>query len=304
MRSTYRYPRTCAWVISYRVLARTRGRGTRQWTRECSTSWNWYSSGSRARVAGSPATCRWSSICIPGSERRPTIGTSPARRATAATSSATRSTWPSMPTATARSTGKTPGSSPPPWTPSKPNTPSWLAVWECTPAADIVILTCISTCEAAAFAGTADAVIAVDDMNETLRDRILRKLDTLPDERGYQFLDYIEFLESRYAQKTSQTPNVFQRFAEGVEDSLRAGRVSATGIAETMGLLSKAMGVLQGVAAAGKSVASDVMEVAARTASRAAPTDRPDGGAEVPSPPASPPNGAQSQAEKSTGGAP
>src|SRR5690348_17544186 len=71
-------------------------------------------------------------------------------------------------------------------------------------------------------------------MNETLRDRILRKLDTLPDERGYQFLDYIEFLESRYAQKTSQTPNVFQRFAEGVEDSLRAGRVSATGIAETI----------------------------------------------------------------------
>ncbi|HSC32007.1 MAG TPA: DUF2281 domain-containing protein [Gemmatimonadaceae bacterium] len=144
-------------------------------------------------------------------------------------------------------------------------------------------------------------------MNETLRDRLLRKLDTLPDERGYQVLDYLEFLESRYAQKTAQTPNVFQRFAEGVEDSLRAGRVSATGIAETMGLLSKAMGVLQGVAAAGKSVASDVMEVAARTASRAASTDRADEPAsEDGAPPASPaapssPNGTQSQ--DSTGGA-
>jgi len=143
-------------------------------------------------------------------------------------------------------------------------------------------------------------------MNETLRDRLLRKLDTLPDERGYQVLDYVEFLESRYAQKTAQTPNVFQRFAEGVEDSLRAGRVSATGIAETMGLLNKAMGVLQGVAAAGKSVASDVMEVAARTASRAASTDRADepvseNGAPSPAAAPSSPNGTQSQ--EPTGGA-
>lgn len=134
-------------------------------------------------------------------------------------------------------------------------------------------------------------------MNETLRDRLLRKLDTLPDERGYQLLDYVEFLESRYAQKTAQTPNVFQRFAEGVEDSLRAGRVSATGIAETMGLLNKAMGVLNGVAAAGKSVASDVIEVAARTASRAATVDRPEDAAapiDQPDTVEPPPNGTQS----------
>lgn len=115
-------------------------------------------------------------------------------------------------------------------------------------------------------------------MNESLRDRIVRTLDTLSDERGYQVLDYVEFLQSRYAQKTAQTPNVFQRFAEGVEDSLRAGRVSASTIAETMGLLNRAMGVLQGVAAAGKSVATDVMEVAARTASLATSGDRPANG--------------------------
>lgn len=104
-------------------------------------------------------------------------------------------------------------------------------------------------------------------MNESLRDRILRRLETLSDERGYQVLDYVEFLESKYAEKTAQSPNVFQRFTEGVEDSLRAGRVSASTIAETMGLLNKAMGVLSGVAAAGKSVASDVMEAATRTTS-------------------------------------
>jgi len=104
-------------------------------------------------------------------------------------------------------------------------------------------------------------------MNESLRDRILRRLDALPDERGYQVLDYVEFLESKYADKTAQSPNLFQRFTEGVEDSLRAGRVSASTIAETMGLLNKAMGVLSGVAAAGKSVASDVMGAATRSTS-------------------------------------
>lgn len=105
-------------------------------------------------------------------------------------------------------------------------------------------------------------------MNPTLRDRIVRTLDTLPDERGYQLLDFVEFLESKYAERTAQVPNALQRFAEGVEDTLRAGRVSASSIAETMGLMNKAMGVLSGVAAAGKSVASDVVDAASRNVAR------------------------------------
>ncbi|HEX5436079.1 MAG TPA: hypothetical protein VFW98_02895 [Gemmatimonadaceae bacterium] len=113
-------------------------------------------------------------------------------------------------------------------------------------------------------------------MNELLRDRIVRQLDSLPDEKLYQVLDYAEFLGSKYAERTAQSPNVFQRFAEGVEDSLRAGRVSATTIAETMGLLNKAMGVLNGVAAAGKSVATDVV-TAARTSTSPRP-EAPAGG--------------------------
>ena len=124
-------------------------------------------------------------------------------------------------------------------------------------------------------------------MNESLRDRILRRLETLSDERGYQVLDYVEFLESKYAEKTAQSPNVFQRFTEGVEDSLRAGRVSASTIAETMGLLNKAMGVLSGVAAAGKSVASDVMGAATRTTSP--PPASPAPASSAPQQPPSPP---------------
>ena len=99
--------------------------------------------------------------------------------------------------------------------------------------------------------------------NEFLRDRIHRKMASLPDERLYQVLDFVEFLESRYAaEQASTTSNLFQRFAEGVEDKLRAGRVSATTIAETMNRMHKAVGVLNGVAAAGKSVANDIVGVA------------------------------------------
>jgi hypothetical protein len=107
-------------------------------------------------------------------------------------------------------------------------------------------------------------------MNEYLRDRILRKLETLSDERGYQLLDYVEFLESKYAEKTATTPNVLQRFTEAVEDGLRAGRVSASTISEAMGLMNRAMNVLGGVAAAGKSVASDLVTAATKPAGRAA----------------------------------
>lgn len=96
-------------------------------------------------------------------------------------------------------------------------------------------------------------------MHDILKDRILRRLETLPEDRLYQVLDYLEFLESKYALRQSPGPNVFQRFAEGVEDTLRAGNVSATAVSEAMGFMSKAMGVLNGVAAAGKSVASDIV---------------------------------------------
>jgi len=105
-------------------------------------------------------------------------------------------------------------------------------------------------------------------MNEHLRERIVRRLEALSDERGYQVLDYVEFLESKYAERQAPPPSVFSRFAEGVEDTLRAGRVSASTIAETMGFLNKAMGVLNGVAAAGKSVASDVVGAAQKVASQ------------------------------------
>lgn len=103
-------------------------------------------------------------------------------------------------------------------------------------------------------------------MNEVLRDRLIRKLDTLPEERVYQIFDYVDFLESKYAQRSSQSTNPLKRFAEGVEDTLRAGKMSANVIGGTMNIMNKAVGAITDVAAAGKSVASGIMDVATGTA--------------------------------------
>ena len=99
-------------------------------------------------------------------------------------------------------------------------------------------------------------------MNPYVRDRIHRKLDTLSDERLYQILDYVEFLESKYAEKSAPVANVFTRFAEGVEDQLRAGGVAVSTVAETMGFLNKARGGLNGVAQTTLTVAGDVVNAA------------------------------------------
>ena len=111
-------------------------------------------------------------------------------------------------------------------------------------------------------------------MNPYLRDKLLQKLETVSDERGYQVLDYVEFLESKYAERQPATAaaasNPLSRFADAVEEKLRAGRVSATTIAETMSLMNKAVGVLNGAAAAGKSVASDLMSATSRVVEAAA----------------------------------
>ena len=108
-------------------------------------------------------------------------------------------------------------------------------------------------------------------MHDILKERILRRLETLPEARLYQVLDYIEFVESKYAERQAPAPNVFQRIGETLEDTLRAGNVSATAVSEAMGFMSKAMGVLDGVAAAGKSVASDIVGTATGSSRAAAP---------------------------------
>jgi hypothetical protein len=130
-------------------------------------------------------------------------------------------------------------------------------------------------------------------MNDILRERLVRKLDTLPDEKIYQILDYIDFLESKYAAKPSTAPNPLKRFAEGVEDTLRAGKMSANVIGGTMHVMNKAVGVLTDVANAGKSVATGIAGVASSVAAPSSATGTtgatPAATPPVPTPPTPPP---------------
>jgi hypothetical protein len=98
-------------------------------------------------------------------------------------------------------------------------------------------------------------------MHEQLKQRILRKLDALSDERGYQLLDFVEFLESKYAERSAPT-NLFARFAEKVEDTMRAGRIPVKAIGGTLSAMDSAGKVMKGVVAAGKSVVDEAVRAA------------------------------------------
>ena len=114
-------------------------------------------------------------------------------------------------------------------------------------------------------------------MNDLLKQRILRALDTLPDDRAYQVLDFVEFLESRYAER--QRPTGFlAKITETVEDTMRAGKLPIQAISGTMGLMDSASKVMKGFAAAGQAVVDEAINVAQ------APPSRPGTPAPKPSP--------------------
>jgi hypothetical protein len=105
-------------------------------------------------------------------------------------------------------------------------------------------------------------------MNDLLKQRIARLLDSLSDERGYQILDFIEFLDSKYAER-SRSGSIFARLTETVEDTMRAGKLPIQAISGTMGLMDSAAKVMKGLAAAGQAVMEEAVKVA-ETASKPA----------------------------------
>jgi hypothetical protein len=98
-------------------------------------------------------------------------------------------------------------------------------------------------------------------VNDILNERIRRKLDVMPEEQAYQVLDYVEFLESKYSQRAAGAP-AFQKVAETLEDTMRAGRVPITIIKGTMDAVGKAGRFLEGLAAAGKAAVDEAKKKA------------------------------------------
>ena len=95
-------------------------------------------------------------------------------------------------------------------------------------------------------------------MHDVLRTRLLRKLESLPEEQVYQILDYIEFLESKYAKDVSEEASGLQSFAEKMEDQLRRRTVSPSSLREAFQLISAADKVLSNVSKMGKELLGDL----------------------------------------------
>ncbi len=98
-------------------------------------------------------------------------------------------------------------------------------------------------------------------MHDVLRQRLIRKIETLPDEQIYQVLDYIEFLEGKYAVAPDVEASGLQKFAEGLEDKMRRRAVSPSTIREAFQLISAADRVLSGVSSAGRQILNDLNQV-------------------------------------------
>lgn len=121
-------------------------------------------------------------------------------------------------------------------------------------------------------------------MDEILRKRIERKLDGLPEDKGYQVLDYIEFLESKYG-STARPPTPIERVTEGVGDAMRAVRVPADAIRGTMGVVDSASRMVQRLVAAGRAA---VEEIQRGTGTPSGPSDAEAAAPDAPLPSAGP----------------
>ena len=112
-------------------------------------------------------------------------------------------------------------------------------------------------------------------MHDVLRDRLYRKLEVLPEPQLYQVLDYIEFLESKYAPGRSAPPSALQKFAERLEDGMRLRNVAPKVITGTVGLMGTANKVIKGVSDAGKGIIDAIDSV-----TQTRPAEPPPAGAE------------------------
>ena len=87
----------------------------------------------------------------------------------------------------------------------------------------------------------------------------MRKIESLPEDQIYQVLDYIEFLESRYASPDlEKEASGLQRLAEGIEDRLRNKSFNPSNLREAFQVVAAADRALSGVAKAGRQLLEEI----------------------------------------------
>jgi hypothetical protein len=95
-------------------------------------------------------------------------------------------------------------------------------------------------------------------MHDVLRQRLLRRIETLPEAQIYQVLDYVEFLESKYARELKAEASGLQKLAEGLEDRMRKRAMNPATLREAFQLIAAADRVLAGVSSAGKQLLNEI----------------------------------------------
>ena len=127
-------------------------------------------------------------------------------------------------------------------------------------------------------------------MHDTLRQRLMRKIESLPEEQVYQMLDYIEFLESKYGTDGAAETSGLQRFAEAMEDKLRKNAMSPATLREAFQLISAADRVLANVSSAGKKLMEELTPIAGEGSVEDEPPPVDESGADEDSPSQDPPS--------------
>lgn len=107
-------------------------------------------------------------------------------------------------------------------------------------------------------------------MKDHLKERIVRALDALSDERGYQVLDYVEFLESKYGERASPS-GIFAQISDKVEDTMRAGKLPLDAISGTVKIFGGASKVMSGLASAAQAVIDETTKTLSTPAKPTAP---------------------------------
>ena len=96
-------------------------------------------------------------------------------------------------------------------------------------------------------------------MHDVLRQRLLRRLESLPEAQLYQVLDYVEFLESKYGETVSAEVSGLQRLAENLEDRMRKKAMNPATLREAFQVIAAADRVLAGVSNAGKQLLGELV---------------------------------------------
>ena len=94
-------------------------------------------------------------------------------------------------------------------------------------------------------------------MNESLKSKLVGKLDVLSDEVGRQVLDYVEFLESKF-NRSRRAPSTVQRLTENIEEKLGSVRLADVAVKGGAQIMEAAGKLMEGLAAASRVVAEEL----------------------------------------------